>query len=278
MRNLRLFIIKNYFFFLFLIFEIMALSLLVSSNDYQRTTFMNSSSESIGFLMDMKTEFTEYVNLKSANQQLVEENARLHNLLKSSQYDTAKDTLVIRDTAFIPQYTFRAAKVINNTQSMQDNFLTINRGRLDGVSPDMGVTNGSSIVGFVKDVSDHYATVVSVLNKNFVLSVKLRKTNDHGLIKWDGLDPKQVTLTGITVDAPVHTGDTVVTRGSSARFPENILVGFVKEVQQKPGSMHHTIFVELATNFNSVYHVYVIENHLQNEQQELEKQTLFPVK
>ena len=270
MRNLRLFIVKNYFFFLFLVFEIMSISLLVSYNDYQRSTFMNSSSTMVGYMMEKKSEFTEYFHLKDANLQLMEENAKLRSMLDESQYEKIKSNEYVLDSNKIPQYTYRAAKVINSTVQLQDNFMTINRGSNDGIRKDMGVTNGTSIVGFVKDVSPHYATIISVLNKNFVLSVKLQKTNDHGLINWEGIDDKTVVLKGITVDAPVEPGDTVVTKGSSARFPEGVLVGTVKEVYQKPGSMHHTIIVNLATDFSAVFHVYVIENHLRDEQMELE--------
>ncbi|MFN3343081.1 MAG: rod shape-determining protein MreC [Flavobacteriales bacterium] len=271
MRNLRLFIIRNYFFFLFLFFQVTALTMLVSSNNYQESTFMNSSSVFVGYLMEKKTEFSEYFSLKDANRNLLDENVRLKNMLMQIYAADSTKTIFQKDSTGNTQYTFRGAKVINNTVYAQDNFLTIDKGRRDGVAPDMGVTNGISIVGFVKDVSEHYATVVSVLNKNFVLSVKLKKTNDHGLIKWEGQDPQRVTLNGITVDAPAKTGDTIVTRGASGRFPEGVLVGIVEEVFQKPGAMHHSIIVRLSTPFHSVYHVYVVENHRMKEQLELEE-------
>lgn len=270
MKNLRIFILKNYFFFLFLTFELISVSLLVSSNDFHKTTFINSSGTFIGGLMEKKAELTEYLHLKEINDDLLDENAKLKMLLKDSKYRLKKGRVVFTDSNSVVQYIYLPANVINNTVSQQNNFLTINRGSLDGVEKDMGVTNRKSIVGFVKDVSPHYATVVSVLNRNFVLSVKLINTNEHGLIRWDGKAVNEVELTGITVDAKVENGDTIVTRGSSARFPENILVGTVTDVTQKPGSMHHHITVKLATDFNSIYNVYVIDNKFRAEQKVLE--------
>jgi rod shape-determining protein MreC len=270
MRNLRLFIIRNYFFFLYLFLQITGITLLVNFNNFQESSFSNSSSVLVGYLMEKKANLTDYFHLSDANQQLLDENVRLKNLLSELLASDSTLTIADRDSAGKLQYTYHGARVINNTIHAQDNFLTIDRGSNDGIAPDMGVTNGVSIVGFVKDVSEHYATVVSVLNKNFRLSVKLKKTNDHGLIQWEGQDPQRVTLTGITVDAPAQPGDTIVTRGASGKFPEGILVGTVEEVFQKPGAMHHTIIVHLSTPFNSVYHVYVIENHQMKEQLELE--------
>lgn len=270
MRNLRIFILKNYFFFLFLTFELISVSLLVSTNDFHNSTFINSSGTFIGGLMEKKAELTEYLHLKEINDDLLDENSKLKMLLKDSKYRLKKGRVVFTDSNSVIQYIYLPANVINNTVSQQNNFITINRGSLDGIEKDMGVTNRKSIVGFVKDVSPHYATVVSVLNRNFVLSVKLKNTNEHGLIRWDGKAVNEVELTGITVDAKVETSDTIVTRGSSARFPENILVGFVTDVEQKPGSMHHHITVKLATDFNSLYNVYVIDNKFGEEQKALE--------
>ncbi|MFZ5554119.1 MAG: rod shape-determining protein MreC [Bacteroidota bacterium] len=270
MKNLRIFILKNYFFFLFLVFELVSVSLLVSTNNFHNSTFINSSSGIIGSLMDKKAQLMEYLHLDEINDELLQENANLKMLLKDSKYVIKKGKIVFTDSNSVVQYIYLPAHVINNTLSQQNNFLTLNRGSLDGVKKDWGVTTGNSIVGFVKDVSPHYCTVVSVLNRNFVLSVKLKKTNDHGLIRWDGEAISEVVLTGITVDAPVEEGDTIVTRGSSARFPENILVGLVTKVEQKPGSMHHHITVELATKFNSLYNVYIINNTFREEQKALE--------
>lgn len=231
---------------------------------------MNSSNRTIGYIMEKKSDLTSYLYLQEINAQLVDENARLKNQLKDSYYITEKGSITFKDSSGIVQYQYLPAKVINNTVSMQDNYLTINRGSNDGVASGMGVSNGEAIVGIIKDVSPHYATIISVLNKNFVLSVKVKRTHDHGLIKWEGINNDEVILSGITVDAPIEKGDTIVTRGNSPKFPENILVGTVKEVILKPGSMHHHIVVDLSTDFNSVYHVYVIDNKFKNEQLDLE--------
>ncbi len=271
MRNLRNFIVKNYFFFLFLLFELAALSMLVNSNDFQRTTFINSSNSVAGVLFDIKARFTDYVHLRAENEKLLRENAYLQSLLKESHYDLQKGEIPQGgDSLREAQYVYLPAKVIHNTVHAQDNFLTLNRGSLDGIRKDMGVTNGLSIVGFVKDVSPHYSTVVSVLNKNFVLGVKLKKNNEHGLIRWEGAHNDEVLLTGITV--PAEEGDTIVTRGGSARFPENILVGTAIRSENRAGSINYTITVKLATRFNALYHVYVIDNRLREEQLQLEAQ------
>lgn len=273
MRNLRLFIIRYYFFFLFLSLQLLALIIYISSNEYPWARFINSSQTWVAAWMDFKTEWTEYFYLKDINDELAQENASLNNQLKTSYYKKRKGKKIIKDTALQLQYYHLPARVINYTTSKQDNFLTINRGSLDGIRPEMGVISNNAVVGFVKDVSDHYATIISVLNRNFKLRVRLKKTKDYGMISWDGNSKEYVLLNDIPVDVNVKPGDIVTTRGASSRFPDNIIVGTVSEVDNSSGNML-VIKVKLACNFSSVYYVNVIDNKFRNEQEELEKKLI----
>lgn len=270
MRNLRLFIIRYYFFFLFLSLQLLALIIYISSNELPWARFTNSSKTWVAWWMDVKTDWTEYFYLPEINDQLSEEIAELKNQSKESFYKKHKGKIAIRDTAYQLQYYHLPARVISYTTNKQNNFFTINRGSLDGVQPEMGVVSKNAVVGFVKDVSEHYATVISVLNRNFKLRVRLKKTKDYGLISWDGNSSDIVILNDIPVDVAVEKGDTVTTRGASSRFPDNIIVGTVEEVDNSSGNML-VIKVKLACNFGSVYYVNVIDNKFRKEQEELEK-------
>ncbi len=270
MRNLRLFIIRYYFFILFLSLQLLAFIIYISSNQYPWARFTNSSKTWVAGWMEFKTNWTEYFYLTDVNEQLAEEISELKNESKESFYKKHKGKIPIRDTAYLLQYYHLPAKVISYTTNKQNNFFTINRGSLDGIQPEMGVVSNHAVVGFVKDVSEHYATVMSVLNRNFKLRVRLKKTKDYGLISWDGGSSEIVILNDIPVDVTVKTGDTVTTRGASSRFPENIIVGTVAEVDNSSGNML-LIKVKLACKFSSVYYVNVIDNKFRKEQEELEK-------
>ncbi len=219
--------------------------------------------------MEVKTSWVDYFNLTEVNESLAAENSRLRNQLKSSYYQSNKGKISIKDTSGHLQYYHLPARVINYTTNKQDNFLTINRGSLDGVKPEMGVVSNNAVVGFVKDVSEHYASIISILNRNFKLRVRLKRNKEYGLISWDGDDPMHVNLNDIPVDVKVTVGDTVTTRGSNSRFPDNIIVGTVAEVINETGNTQ-IIKVKLACNFSSVYFVHVIDNIYGEEQESLE--------
>ncbi len=71
------------------------------------------------------------------------------------------------------------AKVVGSTVNTQINFLTIHRGALQGVRPNMGVVGPQGIVGQVLNVSDNYATVWTLLNRQFRVVVKLKNGGER---------------------------------------------------------------------------------------------------
>jgi len=140
----------------------------------------------------------------------------------------------------------------------------------------MGVISKDGIIGFVVDVSDHYSIVKTVLSEDINISVKLKKNNEHWLLKWNGKDNKIAQLNGVTIDIDIKEGDEIVTRGNKGMFPENQIVGKVKEIKSRDGKPSLDVSIELAVNFNAAYHVYVVKNILRNEQEKLEADLLSP--
>lgn len=274
MRTLRLFVIRHYFFLLFLLLQVIALTLLSTSSNYHKTTLFNSTNAIAGFLIEKKNEIGAYFHLREANDQLLNENARLRALLKSAHYYMDNGVVRIGDTSYQKQFDFLPADVISGTVNKRNNYFTLNRGYLGGVEKGMGVISNGCMVGFVRDVSAHYCNVVTVLNEQFIQSVRMPRNNEHGSIVWDGRDPSIVELKYIPLDATVRGGDSVLTRGSSGRFPNDIFVGTVYSVGQKQGSPHHYIKVKLGIDLNSVYHVMLVNNKLKSEIVHMEEKTL----
>lgn len=265
MRTLRLFIIKNYFFIFFLLLQVIAFTMLSASSNFHKKTIFNSTNAVMGFLQEKKSEISSFFSLKHANNILLEENARLRAQLKSSHYKVQNEVLTLGDSLYQKQFDFLPAHVISGTVNKRNNYFTLDRGSLNGVEKGMGVISNGCMVGFVRDVTEHYSNVVTVLNEQFMQSARMPRNNEHGLISWDGRDPFLVELKGIPLDAAVRGGDSVLTRGTSGRFPNDIFIGTVYSVQIKQGSPHHYIKVKLATDLNAVYSVMLVKNKYKEE-------------
>lgn len=270
MRNLIIFLWKHNFFILFLILEFFCASLIVQNNNFQRTSFINSSNKVVGDVQGFVNSITEYLNLSNANDALIRENAQLRSMLPNAFYFDSLAHKSINDSLRHQQYGYITAKVVNNTINRRNNYLTLNKGSLQGVRPEMGLISSNGVVGIVKDVSPHYSTAISILHKDSRISAKLSKTNHIGSIVWDGLDAATASLLDIPKNAPVHIGDTIVTSAYSSIFPEGVLIGTVKSFDLKTGNSFYAIKVNLSTNFYTVNYVYVIENLFKEEERTLE--------
>jgi rod shape-determining protein MreC len=177
---------------------------------------------------------------------------------------------LVDDTLMKVQYIYVPAKVINAGTTKQKNYLTLNRGSLDGIEPNMAVIGQQGVVGIVRNASKHFSTVIPIINTSFELSIETKNDHHFGLLRWNGLDPQFAMVDDMAKHAKVSVGDSIVTRGSSAIFPPGMMVGVVEVVEEVPGSNFHKIDVKLATSFTSLNYVYVIKNTLREEQVKLE--------
>lgn len=271
MRNLISFIWKNYFFFLFLLLEVISVALIVQNNSYQRAGFINSSNYVVGSVLQSYSNVTDYFSLKEANEQIAKENA----LLRSSRQADCSGVYAVRgtvsDTILKQKYRYVTGKVVGNTTNRRNNYITLNIGEKQGITPDMGVISPEGVIGIVKNVSENFSSVMSLLNSKTVISCKLKKDGSFGPLSWDGSGYDIAILKDIPAHVKLAKGDTVTTSAYSSTYPENVPVGTVDSYEKNKGEYFYTIRVKLSTNFKKLNSVYVVQNILKGEQDTLEQ-------
>lgn len=267
MEQIAYFIQKYKYFLFFLFLEIVALLLTIQSNSYHKSLFVNSANSITGGFFDTTNTFFKYTSLKKENELLAEENAILRNRLELNPTD-----LFFHEIDSIKQKNiFYSAKVINNNYSKQNNFLTINKGSLDGLSIDMGVINHQGIIGVINNISDNYATVLSILNSNSKINVRLKNSHYFGTLAWNGKDYKVSQLHDMQRQAPIHIGDTIVSGGKSTLFPEGIPIGIINDFE-KSNKKYKTINVQLFNDMSNIGYVQIVVNTQKDEILNLENQ------
>ena len=271
MRNLFAFIWKYYFVFLFILLELIASFFIVQNNSFHKASFLNSSNIISASIYNSTNKISGYLGLRSTNEFLAVENAKLHSKSILSFTKLYTDKWSINDTIYEQEYTFLSAQVINNSIYKRNNYLTLNRGGKHGVKPDMAVISSNGIVGIVKDVSDNFSSVLSVLHKNARISAKIKKNEYFGSLVWDGSDFKSGTLLYIPNHVKISEGDAIVTSRYSAIFPEGIRIGSIIDFKINPGDNFYTISVKFSTDFSNLSYVYVVNNLMKEEQKTLEE-------
>ena len=273
MRNLIVFIWKNYFFFLFLVLETIAFYLIIRNNRFQNTSVFNSSNTISGNIYQSYSNITDYLYLKKDNELLAAQNAKLQTFSVNSFITFKNDEYSVNDPVYKQKYIYTQAKVINNSINKRNNYLTLNAGRLQHIEPEMAVIAADGVVGIVKDVSDNFSSVMSLLNKNTMISCKLKKGGYFGSLIWEGGNPAIAILNDIPKHARISVGDTIITSGASPIFPEGIMAGTINRFELEEGNNFYSVEVKLSTDFGRLSYVYVIKNLMKQEQIDLEKAT-----
>lgn len=273
MRNFIQFLVKYHIFLFFIGLQVLCFWFIYRNNTFHEASFVNSSNKLVGTVFRWKSNVSQYIELQRVNDELSAENERLRNKLRGSFVNVNDHFVMINDTLRERKYRYKSAEVVNNTINKQLNFITINKGSGEGLRPEMGVINTQGLVGIVKNVSEHYSTVIPIINLQYTASAEIKRTGNFGLLKWDGKDATYSNLNDIPQYVNVQIGDSIVTKGSSSIYPNGIPIGTVAEVEDIEGSNFQMIRVALSNDFSKLRYVYVVENLLKDEQLELEEKT-----
>lgn len=267
-----MFIYQYRSFFTFLVLEIVCVWLLVQNNQYQGAKFFNSSNTLAGNINVRAQNFRDFLSLRETNQRLSEENALLKRKLEQrNQSLYSLNVREINDPVLINRFDFLSARVVNNSVHQFKNHLTINKGSKDGIEVGMAVISPDGAVGKIKATSDHFSVVTPLLNIDVMTSVQLKRTSHFGTVQWDGSNPDYINMLYVPRHVQPLVGDTIVTSGYNAIYPEGILVGTIAEVKLKDEALFHELKVKLSQDFRNLTYVAVVKSTLKEEQEALEQ-------
>ncbi len=275
MEQLLRFLMRYGVYFLFVLLESVSFVFVVNQNSFQRASFLSSSNYISASVYSAANAVVEYFGLSEANRQLSDENNQLKNRMVRLEAElsqltdtTGRHPLVVADK----EYQFIAAKVISNSINKLNNSITLNKGRLDGIEPEMGVINNQGVVGIVSAVTAHYATVIPILNSKSRVSCKSKRSGDFGVLVWDGIDPDYVQMEEVPRHAVIHLRDTLVTSGFSSIFPEGIPVGYVSRCSTPENKSYYAIEARTAAVFRTLSYVKVVKFKYREELREVQKE------
>lgn len=281
MYKLIEFIRRIYVVLLFVIIEAVALYCYAQSTHYTQAKILARANGVVGGLQEAVFGVRHYFTLRGENVMLAEKVAQLESELEgyrqavaSSADETGEiDSLFMQS---LKQYRYLTARVIANTVSRRNNFITLNKGRIHGVTPNMGViTPDGNMVGYVAACSDRYSVVVSLLNEDFSTGGKVvgDEHNYVGTVAWQGGSPYVVNMTDLSKYADAEVGDEVIGSGTSHYFPSNlnVRIGYVDEIKLNLNQTSYDVVVRLATDLSRLNNVILVENFDFNEVTALEK-------
>ena len=277
MSELLKFLVRFSSWFLFVVYLIAGFVLLFSGNPFQHHVYLTSANRISSGLYSTANSVSSYFFLKEINEDLQRRNSdleleiyRLNDVIRHYREQAYADTMSV-DSA-LSRYHFVIAHVINNSINRAHNYITIDKGSLDGIMPEMGVMDQNGIVGIVNVVSDHTARLISVLNPYLRLSCKVKGHAQVGSLVWDGKDPSEAMLEELPKHSEFTPGDMIVTSGYSSVFPEGVPVGTVMSSTRDIEDNFYTLRVKLFTDFSTLSTVRVIRDNMREELSAVEKE------
>jgi rod shape-determining protein MreC len=246
-------------FLVFLALEVAAFMLITRNNAYPRSSMLSTANSIVAWQHEQVSAISDYFHLHEENEDLIRENTELRNQLSAMESAFTGDSIRHMD-----------AKVVQMTTDRLHNYLTINRGRRDGIVRGQGVRNANGAVGIIRTVGRNYSIVIPLIHTQTNLSCRIAKNGYISTLQWDGKDSHYAQLADVALHVEVQKGDTIVTSGLGTVFPEGIPVGIVENCSIREGDTYYTIRVRLEVDYRRIRFVEVIQNGHQQEMEELE--------
>lgn len=238
-------------------------------NNYPSAVYFNTSNYYVAKSTAFRNSVKEYSNLREVNNDLAAENARLHQLLSTSQ--NAQNIGAYKaDSVVAARFKFIKAKVVRLTVNQFNNFITIDKGTADGLRAGMGVVSATGVVGRVKVCNEHYSVVYSILHSEMRVSAQVKRSKEIGSVQWDGINPDVIKLNDVSRYKSLKLGDTIVTSAYNKQYGEGVMIGIVKKLGIQPDQTFWDTDLKLSTNFGNLAFVYVINNQMQTSQEAIE--------
>jgi rod shape-determining protein MreC len=279
MHNLLAFLEKYNHWMLFVLLEVLACLMIFRASRYQQSVFFTSANAVVGRVYELSASVTSYFHLKSENEDLLDRNIALQqqiDLLERRMAEMSVDSVHMAslDSLRPASYELFKANVVNNSLTMEDNYITLDKGSSDGIRPDMGVVDRNGVVGIVYKTSAHYSLVISLLNSKSNINCKIAHSDYFGYLTWEGDDSRYATLRDLPRHAKFTLGDTIVTSGYSRVFPEGVIVGTVDDIADSNDGLSYYLRIALAADFGKLTSVRVVNRLNEDEREQLEQNTI----
>ncbi|MEO6912704.1 MAG: rod shape-determining protein MreC [Candidatus Baltobacteraceae bacterium] len=186
--------------------------------------------------------------LASQNEQLAQENARLHELVTAYSAQLAiKPRLEEYPTAL-------EARVIGFPPENDSRSVTIDRGAQAKIARDDGVLAAAGVVGRVAEAGPLTSKIMLITDYTSSVPAIVQRGRWWGIAKGN---LSSVRLEYVSQDAALKIGDKVVT-GEARSFHSGALIGTIVTIEKSDSSLYQTAIVKPAVDFGSLDRVVVV--------------------
>ncbi len=193
-------------------------------------------------------------NLTSKNQELLARIADLESLEKEN--NDLRNALGI---GLEKEFSILSAEI--TAKDISQDFITINKGSLDGLRKNMPVITGQKVlVGRISEVYKNFSKVMLASNKKIAFDAKIERSDTTGIIK--GMGNFSILFDLLPQDKNISKEDAVISSNMGGIFPSGLLVGKIKSVKKNDIESFQQAEIDPSFDINKAGNVFVILNFI----------------
>jgi len=187
--------------------------------------------------------------LRSRNRELIQENARLHELAAAYAAESA-----VRPA--VDLYDGIEARVIGFPPENESRAVTIDKGWRSGVRRDDGVLAADGMVGRIASVGPFTSAVVLATDYTSRIPAIVRRGRWWGIARGN---LTSVRVEFIPQDAVLRVGDVVVT-GEGRSFHSGVPIGTITAIERGDTTLYQTAVLRTSVDFGALDRVVVVSH------------------
>lgn len=216
-------------------------------------TFLQSIKNFTVFIAKLQEVFEQDAILTGRVEKLTSEVALLEKFREENRI--LRETLGFRRQV---NYEIIGAEIIgvDNLTIKQKMFL--DKGQNQGIAKGQAVLSPSGVlVGIIDKVSADTSSVLLLASSQATVNAEVSQSQILGLVRGEhGLS---LIFELVPREAPLKTGDLVVTSGLGGRLPKNLLIGRINKVESGEGELFQKATIIPAANYSALRFVLIVQ-------------------
>ncbi|WP_100488716.1 rod shape-determining protein MreC [Sporolactobacillus pectinivorans] len=198
---------------------------------------------------ELKANLADYARVEQQNRDL------------SQRYNEMKRLLNIENSPDPLGYKKYPATVIDRSPDQWNQLLTVDKGRVNGITAGMPVETSDGLVGSISSVGNFTSKVSLISNSQNMnqISAIIQNTQTYGMV--EGYDPNKGVLLfqKIPIKANVKKGQIVTTSSLSSTYPDGLMIGKITSVSTDQYGLTQSAEVQPSANLNNINYVIIIK-------------------
>jgi rod shape-determining protein MreC len=202
---------------------------------------------------DLETARNEIALLQDRIDTLERENEELREI--EGEYQLLLD--LFNRARQAPDYQRLTASVIGQDSNQAVRSIIVDKGSADGVRVGMPVESSRGLVGQVFRTTPNSSQAVIISDSSSAVPARLGNSRATGILRAGGVGGS-LTIDWIDLKHQLQVGEVVLTSGLGGRFPQDLVIGRVIEVDRREAELFQRAIVQPAVDFDSLEVLFVV--------------------